>query len=109
MLPRSTDFAPSPRYIKETWADPAGNLPIAVSEFGFSEPFEVQKTLMQDILYDPIRTSYYHDYLEAILIALSEGVNVVGCLAWSFVDNYEVRPSTCGESEGLGRLGLMPL
>ena len=78
------------RYIKDTWADPAGNLPIAVTEFGFSEPFEVQKTLLQDILYDTIRMSYYHDYMEAILIALSEGINVAGCLAWSFVDNFEV-------------------
>ena len=78
------------RYIKETWADPAGNLPIAVTEFGFAEPFEGQKTLLQDILYDAIRASYYHDYMEAILIAISEGINVVGCLAWSFVDNFEV-------------------
>ena len=45
---------------------------------------------MQDILYDTIRMSYYHDYMEAILIALSEGVNVAGSLAWSFVDNLEV-------------------
>jgi hypothetical protein len=29
--------------------------------------------------------------MEAILIAISEGIPVVGCLAWSFVDNYEVR------------------
>lgn len=77
------------RYIKDTWADPAGNLPIAVTEFGISEPFEGQKTLLQDILTDPLRTSYYHDYMEAILIALSEGIDVVGCLAWSFVDNFE--------------------
>lgn len=63
-----------------------------MTEFGFSEPFEGQKTLLQDILYDPIRTSYYHDYMEAILIALSEGINVAGCLAWSFVDNFEVHP-----------------
>ena len=40
--------------------------------------------------YDPIRMSYYHDYMEAILISLSEGVSIIGCLAWSFLDNYEV-------------------
>ena len=49
---------------------------------------------MHDILYDTIRMSYYHDYMEAILIALSEGVNVAGSLAWSFVDNLEVSFNT---------------
>lgn len=47
------------------------------------------KTLKADILFDPIRSSYYKDYMEAILIAISEGVNVVGCLAWSILDNLE--------------------
>jgi len=45
---------------------------------------------LQDILYDPIRSSYYHDYMRAMLMAMSEGVNVIGCLAWSFYDNFEV-------------------
>jgi hypothetical protein len=61
---------------------------VAVTEFGFSEPFESSKALLQDILYDTVRASYYHDYMEAILMAIAEGTNVVGCLAWSFVDNY---------------------
>lgn len=64
-----------------------------MTEFGFAEPFEAQKELLQDILSDPIRVSYYHDYMEAILIAISEGIDVIGCLAWSLYDNYEVRKS----------------
>jgi beta-glucosidase/6-phospho-beta-glucosidase/beta-galactosidase len=60
-----------------------------VSEFGFAEPFEVNKQLLQDIRFDLGRTAYYHDYMQAILIAISEGVKVVGCLAWSLVDNLE--------------------
>jgi beta-glucosidase/6-phospho-beta-glucosidase/beta-galactosidase len=87
-LYKATDWVPAfLHYIKDTWAK---DKPIVVSEFGFAEPFERQKTYLQDILFDPIRASYYHDYLRAILIALSEGVNVIGCLAWSFVDNFEV-------------------
>ena len=90
-LHKATDWVPAfLHYIKDTWADPAGDLPIAVSEFGFAEPYEASKTILQDILYDPVRMSYYHDYMRAILIAMSEGVNVVGCLAWSFYDNFEV-------------------
>ena len=91
-LHRATDWVPAfLRYLSETWAEPAGDLPIAVTEFGFSEPFEAQKELLQDILYDTSRMSYYHDYMEAMLISLSEGINLVGCLAWSFVDNFEVK------------------
>lgn len=90
-LHKATDWVPKfLQYIKETWADPAGDLPIAVTEMGFAEPFEAQKMLLTDILTDPIRTSLFHDYMEAILIALSEGINVIGVLAWSFVDNFEV-------------------
>ena len=72
-------------YINTTWPSPA----IQVTEFGFAEPFEASKTLLQDILWDPIRTSYFHDYMEAILISLSEGINITAALAWSFVDNLE--------------------
>lgn len=86
----ATDWLPAfLRYISETWAK---DKPIIISEFGFAEPFEASKTNLHDILYDPIRTSYYHTYMRGILIALSEGINVAGCLAWSLYDNFEVSP-----------------
>ncbi|QIW95185.1 hypothetical protein AMS68_000703 [Peltaster fructicola] len=93
-LHRATDWVPVfLHYIQDTWVTPspgpAKNGGIAVTEFGFSEPFEEQKTLLQDILTDPIRSSYYQDYMQALLIAMSEGVKIIGSVAWSFVDNYE--------------------
>jgi hypothetical protein len=76
--------------MQDTWVTPSPGPAkgVAVTEFGFSEPFESSKTLLQDILYDTIRASYYHDYMEAILMAIAEGTDVIGSLAWSFVDNY---------------------
>lgn len=86
-LHKATDWVPFfLRYIQDTW-HPSGG--IAITEFGFAEPFEALKTLKADIQFDPIRSSYYREYMEAILMAISEGVNVVGTLAWSIVDNLE--------------------
>jgi beta-glucosidase/6-phospho-beta-glucosidase/beta-galactosidase len=86
-LHRAADWVPAfLHYIQDTWK-PAGG--IAVTEFGFAEPFEALKTLKADILTDAIRSSYYRAYMQAILIAMSEGVNVVGTLAWSILDNLE--------------------
>lgn len=87
-LHKATDWVPVLlHYINTTWSPPGGR--IMVSEFGFAEPLERYKTLVPDILTDQIRTDYYRDYMEGILIGLSEGLNIVGCLAWSFVDNLE--------------------
>ncbi|GME32098.1 Glycoside hydrolase family 1 [Neofusicoccum parvum] len=86
-LHKATDWVPAfLRYIQDTWKPSGG---IAVSEFGFGEPFEQQKTILADILFDPIRSSYYRDYMQAILMALADGVDVIGCLAWSLIDNLE--------------------
>jgi beta-glucosidase/6-phospho-beta-glucosidase/beta-galactosidase len=86
-LHKATEWVPVfLHYIQNKWK-PAGG--IAISEFGFTEPFEYYKTLRQDILTDPIRTLYYQDYVKALLLAISEGVNVVGALAWSIADNLE--------------------
>ena len=86
-LHKATDWVPAfLHYIADTWK-PAGG--IAVTEFGFAEPFEALKTLKADIVTDPIRRDYFRDYMQAILIAIDEGVNVVGTLAWSIFDNLE--------------------
>jgi hypothetical protein len=86
-LHKAADWLPAfLHYIQDTWK-PAGG--IAVTEFGFAEPFEALKVLKADIVTDTIRSSYYREYMQAILIAMSEGVNVVGTLAWSVLDNLE--------------------
>lgn len=72
--------------MQDTW-HPAGG--IAVTEFGFAEPFEQSKQLLGDIRFDLARSAYYHDYMQGILMAIAQGVTVVGCLAWSIVDNLE--------------------
>lgn len=86
-LNKATDWVPYFLHqLNDRW-HPAGG--IAITEFGFSEPYESLKTDLPSILFDSIRASYFHDYMEAVLIALSEGVNVLGVMAWSFVDNRE--------------------
>lgn len=52
------------------------------------EPFESLRTDLHTIVIDPLRSRYYKEYLQSILMAISEGVNVVGTLAWSIVDNF---------------------
>lgn len=44
---------------------------------------------MADILFDAIRVQFIHDYMEAMLSAISEGLNIIGCTAWSIMDNFE--------------------
>ncbi|KAF2874197.1 glycoside hydrolase superfamily [Massariosphaeria phaeospora] len=86
-LHQATDWVPAfLHYMQDTWKPRGG---IAITEFGMSEPYESLKTNLASILIDPVRSQYYRDYLEAILIALAEGVNVVGTLAWSIYDNLE--------------------
>jgi beta-glucosidase/6-phospho-beta-glucosidase/beta-galactosidase len=62
---------------------------IFVTEFGFNPYHESQKNA--DLQrYDLERSMYYDSFLKEILKAIHEdGINVVGALAWSFVDNNE--------------------
>lgn len=86
-LHKATDWIPAfMRYINTTW-HPAGG--IAVSEFGFTEPFEHDKKLLGDTRSDLGRVAYYKDYLAALLMAMSEGIKIVGVLAWTITDNLE--------------------
>jgi beta-glucosidase/6-phospho-beta-glucosidase/beta-galactosidase len=62
---------------------------ILISEFGFPVFAEAQKTLVVQ-QYDLERTFYYQGFLQEMLKAIYEdGINVVGAIAWSFMDNNE--------------------
>ena len=82
-LHKTSDWVPHlMHYVTDTWK-PAGG--IAITEFGFSEPYEQLRTLRGDILTDYLRSAYYQDFFNGLLIAISEGVNVVGVIGWSIM------------------------
>ncbi|XP_049573234.2 lactase-like protein, partial [Syngnathus scovelli] len=56
---------------------------IYVTENGVSE-----KTLCTDLC-DDWRMQYYKDYINEMLKAVKDGVNVKGYIAWSLLDNFE--------------------
>ena len=62
---------------------------ILIAEFGFPEFAAIQNTIPGQ-LYDLQRTLYYQTFLQEMLKAIHEdGVNVIGTIAWSFMDNNE--------------------
>jgi beta-glucosidase/6-phospho-beta-glucosidase/beta-galactosidase len=82
----------APQYVRQqlgyVWNTfkPSG---VLISEFGFNPFMESEKTLVEQ-LYDLERTLYYQDFLKETLKSMHlDGVNVIGALAWSFVDNNE--------------------
>ncbi|CAN5751391.1 GH1 family beta-glucosidase [soil metagenome] len=60
--------------------------PLHVTENGaaFNDPLPDEGAVS-----DPLRTSYLHDHLEAILEARSAGAPVEGYFVWSLMDNFE--------------------
>ena len=73
-LHKAADWIPALlAYIQATWKSEGG---VAITEFGFSVPYEELRTLTPDVRADYLRAQYYVDYLEGMLIALSEGTNV---------------------------------
>ncbi|KAM0510998.1 hypothetical protein ACHAPE_010313 [Trichoderma viride] len=63
--------------------------PIIVTEFGFPVENEAALPLAQQ-LFDSPRSQYYLSFMSEILKSIWEdGVQVLGVIAWSFVDNWE--------------------
>jgi len=65
-----------------------GNPPIYITENGVSVPNETNIPLPQ-VLEDTFRVDYYKQYIGNVSVALSEGIDVKGYFAWSFLDNFE--------------------
>nr|POF02594.1 beta-glucosidase 34 [Quercus suber] len=62
---------------------------VLIAEFGFNPFMEFAKAPIAQ-QYDLERTLYYQEFLRETLKAMYEdGVNVIGALAWSFLDNDE--------------------
>ncbi|RDB25895.1 Beta-glucosidase 7 [Hypsizygus marmoreus] len=61
-----------------------------ISEFGFLEPFESQRTELFRITEDVTRTNYFMTYLGEILLAIHEDkLPIAGTFAWAMLDNAE--------------------
>ncbi|KAK0443127.1 glycoside hydrolase superfamily [Desarmillaria tabescens] len=61
-----------------------------VSEFGFAEPYENEKTDLSQIKEDVDRTNYFLTYLGEMLLSIHEdGVPIQGAFAWAMLDNAE--------------------
>ncbi|KAK1083491.1 hypothetical protein LTR33_003224 [Friedmanniomyces endolithicus] len=82
----------APQYVRQQFTyvwntfRPSG---ILVAEFGFNPWMEWSKPVVYQ-LYDLERTLYYQEFLRETLKAIYEdGVNVIGALGWSVLDNDE--------------------
>ncbi|TFK50504.1 glycoside hydrolase family 1 protein [Heliocybe sulcata] len=63
---------------------------IYISEFGFDEAYEANRTELYLITEDVTRTNYFMTYLgEALLSIYEDGIPLMGTFAWSIVDNAE--------------------
>ncbi|KAF3007350.1 hypothetical protein E8E14_008357 [Neopestalotiopsis sp. 37M] len=82
----------APQYVREQYGyiwntyKPSG---IMVTEFGFPQLREEESDLAVK-LFDFDRSMYYQNFLTETLHAIhSDNVNVIGALAWSWIDNNE--------------------
>jgi 6-phospho-beta-glucosidase len=58
------------------------NIPIAITECGWSE----REELIEGKVHDPQRISYLHDHIHQMWLAIQDGVNVFSFNPWSFID-----------------------
>jgi len=65
-----------------------GNPPIYITENGVDVPGESNMTLDQ-ALNDTFRINFYQNYIDNVMLAVGDGVDVRSYFAWSLMDNFE--------------------
>lgn len=70
-----------PKFLYERY-----QLPIIIAENGLSLPDWVS---LDGRVHDPNRIDYMHRYLKELKKAATEGADILGYFAWSFMDNFE--------------------
>lgn len=66
--------------------DNYGNPVVIITENGVCDNAGIGS---DGLINDSLRVDYYRDYIAAMKAAMSEGCNVGGYFAWSFMDNFE--------------------
>uniref|UniRef100_A0A0D9V715 4-hydroxy-7-methoxy-3-oxo-3,4-dihydro-2H-1,4-benzoxazin-2-yl glucosidebeta-D-glucosidase n=1 Tax=Leersia perrieri TaxID=77586 RepID=A0A0D9V715_9ORYZ len=84
-------------YLKDTY----GYFPIYVQENG-KYSFLYRKGSTNDSLDDTDRVDYIKDYIEGVLNAIRNGVNVRGYFVWSFMDLFELLSGPSGDQTRYG-------
>ncbi|KAF5370941.1 hypothetical protein D9615_009790 [Tricholomella constricta] len=83
----------TPNFLRESLRELQKRWPtkkMYISEFGFVEPFEAQRTELFRITEDVTRTNYFMTYLGEILRAIHEDkLPIAGTFAWAMLDNAE--------------------
>jgi len=76
------------RYILNWIRNRYNSPPIYITENGVDVPGESSMPLDQ-ALNDTFRIEFYETYIDNVMLAVADGVDVKAYFAWSFMDNYE--------------------
>lgn len=74
------------RYGLRQLMDRYGQIPIIITECGWSE----QEEVLEEKVHDPQRIHYLNGHIEQMGLAIQDGVNVISFNPWSFIDLLSV-------------------
>jgi beta-glucosidase len=72
------------KWVNERYNSP----PIYITENGVDVPNE-NSIPLPNVLHDQFRIQFYEQYISNVSLAITQGVDVRGYFAWSFMDNFE--------------------